>query len=99
MIETFFNKFNNHLYVSITASSTRASLSCKSLVTFQECETGLLTVLRWRLVHVTIVILKVRLANEIPLLPPEQQCYIPIAFVSASLTFKIILKLVLNTLK
>jgi hypothetical protein len=45
MIETFFNTFNNHLHVSITASSTRASLSCKSLVTFQERETGLLYIL------------------------------------------------------
>jgi hypothetical protein len=42
MIDTFFNTFNNHLQVSIIASSTTASLSCKSLVTFQERETGLL---------------------------------------------------------
>jgi hypothetical protein len=42
MIETFFNTFNNHLQVSIIANSTIASLSCKSLVTFQERETGLL---------------------------------------------------------
>jgi hypothetical protein len=42
MIDTFFNTFNNHLQVSIIASSTIASLSCKSLVTFQDRETGLL---------------------------------------------------------
>jgi hypothetical protein len=41
MIETFLNTFYNHLQVSIIANSTPASFSRKSLVTFQELETGL----------------------------------------------------------
>jgi hypothetical protein len=43
MIETCKWLLNVLKKVSIIASSTLVSLSCKSLVTFQECETGLLT--------------------------------------------------------